>query len=115
MNFERNIKTIIIVLVIVIIAFSLIWFFYLKDTREDMLVKEAIVLVEQIENFRKENGYLPESLNDINYSGKTGADELFYTKFSEKNYTVSFVMSFDYNKIYYSDTKNWENGFREMK
>lgn len=111
----KNIKTVIIVLVIVLIAFPLIWFFLLKDTREDKLIKEANVLVEQIENFRKENGYLPESLNDINYKGKTGADELSYTKYSEKNYTVSFVMSIDYNKTYYSDTKTWENGFREME
>jgi len=115
MNSSKNIKIVIFGIAVALIAFSLIWFFLLKDTREERLVKEANALVEQIESFRKENGFLPESLNDINYGGKTGANELFYTKYSEKNYTVSFVMSIDYNKVYYSDTKNWENGFREME
>ncbi len=115
MNLSRNIKIVTIGIVVVLITFSLIWFFLLKDAREDRLVKDANILIVQIENFRKENGYLPESLNEINYVGKTGADELFYTKYSEKNYTVSFTMSIDYNKVYYSDTKKWENGFRKME
>mgnify|MGYP000913810386 CR=1 FL=1 len=115
MNVSKNIKIIIGLLGIGLVVFLLLYFFLLKDTREDRLIKEANVLIGKIENFRRENGHLPDSLNEISYSSKKGTDELFYTKYSETNYTVSFVMSIDYNKTYYSDTKTWENGFRKME
>ena len=111
---KKYIYLLIIILGILILLFCF-WFFYLRYEREHQLIKEGYILVEKIEKFRKENGYLPESLNDINYCGKAGTDELIYIKESEKNYTVSFVMSIDYNKTYYSDTKTWESGFREME
>ncbi len=37
---------------------------------------------------------------------KEGADALFYDVRSEYDYTISFGMSIDQNRFYYSDTKN---------
>jgi hypothetical protein len=98
----------------IICLFSL-WFFYLKDERENRLIKEGNVIVEKVEEFRQKNSRLPKSLEEIGLKEEEGADALYYDITSTTNYMISFGMSIDYNKTYYSDTKQWEDGSREMK
>ena len=107
-------KYILIVLGILILLFCF-WFFYLSHERERRLMKEGYRLVEKIEEFRTMQGRLPISLEEIGVEEKEGYYALFYDVRSECNYTISFGVSIDYNKFYYSDTKTWENGYREME
>ena len=55
------------------------------------------------------------TINEIGILEKENANALYYDVRNDTSYTVSFMMSIDYNKTYYSDTKEWENGYREMK
>ena|ERR1700748_2161205 len=101
---------------IILISLFCFWFFYLKDARENKLKKEGNELVQRIENFRTKNKRLPNSLQELgSKEEESGADAIFYDKRDSSNYTVSFAMSIDYNKFYYSDTKRWEDGYRAMK
>lgn len=111
---NKSMKIILISLISITCLFS-VWFFYLKDTRGNKLIKKGNVVVEKVEKYRQNNGKLPKSLEDIGIKEEDGVDAIFYDIQSENNYTISFVMSIDYNKTYYSDTKQWENGYRKMK
>lgn len=106
---KKNILTICI-----IISSILFYVFFIKESREERLTKEGDHLIEQIEKFRKENGRLPISFKEVDYEPKTGSEELYYN-LDSNNYTISFGMSIDYNKTYYSDIKQWSYKFREMK
>lgn len=102
-------------IILAMICLFCFWFFYLRNSRENRLEKEGNMLVQKIEAFRIENKRLPDSLEEIGTSEKEGSDALFYDKRDSLHYTVSFGMSIDYNKFYYSDTKTWEDGYRDMK
>lgn len=99
---------------VLIVLFSGFWFYYLKDERENRLTRKGNELVEKVEYFKRINGRLPKTLDEINVKMEEGLDELYYTPYNE-NYTISFSMSIDYNKTFYSDSKKWENSFRELK
>jgi hypothetical protein len=87
----------------------------LKDTRENELIKKGNDIVEKVELFKQEHNRLPISLEEIGLEEEQGANAIYYDIRSNSNYTVSFMMSIDYNKFYYSDTKQWENGYRKME
>lgn len=93
------------------------WFFYLKDARENRLIKEGNVLVKKIEAFKVEYKRLPISLEEIGVSEQDGVDALYYSKQDSlsENYMISFGTSLGESKIYFSDNKKWENFYREMK
>lgn len=92
------------------------WFFYLRTEREKRLEKEGNEIIRKIEEFRNENGKLPKSLEEIGVNILEGADALDYTIYKDSiNYTISFVISIDNSKIYYSDTKGWEDFYREIE
>ncbi len=78
-------------------------------------MKEGDALVERIEMFRTESKRLPNTLEDIGIEEREGADVLYYTKRDSSHYIVSFGMSLGESKFYYSDTKEWEEKYREMK
>lgn len=91
-------------------------FFWLKNAQENNLMREGNVIVLKIEQYRKTNNRLPNTLSDIGIKEKDEANPpLFYVKRNSVHYTVSFGISLDESKIYYSDTKKWEDGYREMK
>ncbi|WP_314313821.1 hypothetical protein [Hoylesella saccharolytica] len=105
-------KTYIIVSVVIL---TMLLFFFIKNKREKDLIQKGEDIVEKIELFRKKNHRLPKDLNEIGILEKENANALYYDVRNDTSYTVSFMMSIDYNKTYYSDTKEWENGYREMK
>lgn len=92
-----------------------IWFFYLRSARENRLMKAGDVLVERIEVFKAKQFRLPNSLEEIGIKEREGADVLYYDKRDSLHYTVSFGTSLGESKIYYSDSKRWEDRYREIK
>jgi len=103
----------IIYILVLLFAF---WFFHLRHERERYLIGRGKIIVEKIEEFRTTHGRLPNSLKEI---GEEEIDEgsyaLWYVIGSEYDYMLTFGISFDDNKYYYSDTKTWEVGRRLMR
>jgi hypothetical protein len=97
------------------ILLFLFWFLHLKDDRENRLIKEGDALIEKIEEFKAKNNRLPNSLEEIGLEERDGIDVLYYDKRDSLNYTVSFGTSLGESKFYYSDNKQWEDGYRAIK
>jgi hypothetical protein len=108
-------KKVFIILGIVLCLFCL-WFFYLRVERKDRLEKEGNQIVKKIEEYKKIYGKLPDSLDKIGINTMIGIDALDYYIYEDSvNYTISFIMSIDNSRIYYSDTGKWEDLYRKMK
>lgn len=90
-----------------------IWFFFLRTHREKKLIKEGNIIIEKIENYKLENNKLPESLGDIGIV-ETWDYPLYYQKEDSIYYILYFGMSFEENKTYYSDSKQWEDFYRTI-
>ncbi|GHT25483.1 hypothetical protein FACS189430_12080 [Bacteroidia bacterium] len=73
------------------------------------------IIIKKIELYKKANGVLPNSLQDI------GQDEIInnvlfcYDKVDSVNYVVWFGTTLGEGIYYYSDTQQWENRLRKMK
>ena len=107
-----------VVLFVLIIVFGLfcLWFFWLRNTKENRLMREGDVIVKKIEQYQSVKHRLPNTLTDIGITEKDESNPpLYYEKRDSIHYTVSFGISLDESKIYYSDTKKWEDSYREMK
>lgn len=111
----KNFKYILLTISGISVLLFYLWFFYFKDVRENKLIKKGNDIVEKIELFKQKHNRLPISLEYIGIEEEQGANAIYYDVRSNSNYTVSFMVSIDYNKFYYSDTKQWENGYRKMK
>ena len=98
----------------IIALFVIFWFFFVKDHREKRMTKEGNILVKKIEIFKSLKGRLPSSLHERGYEVKSGANEIYYEKHSDSTFSLSFIMSMDNNKTYYSDIDSWSYGYREM-
>jgi len=108
-------KVVLFVLIIVIGLFCF-WFFWLRNAKENRLMKEGGAIVKKIEHYQYVNHRLPNTLTDIGITEKDESNPpLYYEKRDSIHYTVSFGISLDESKIYYSDTKKWEDSYREMK
>lgn len=107
--------TIIKYIILSVVILAMLLFFFITSKREKDLTQRGEDIVEKIEFFRKENHRLPKDLNEIGILEEENANALYYDVRNDTSYTVSFMMSIDYNKTYYSDTKKWENGYREIK
>jgi hypothetical protein len=103
------------IIVGVVILAMLLFFFFITSKREKDLTQRGEDIVEKIELFRKENHRLPKDLNEIGILEEENSNALYYDIRNDTSYTVSFMMSIDYNRTYYSDTKQWEDGYREIK
>ncbi len=110
-------KTVFRILVISLIAFFIIWFFLLKDLRDNRLMKKGDNIIEKIEKFKVENNRLPNTLFEIGIVEKEGVDEIWYQIIDSTNcnYIIAYGVSMDRSKIYFSDSKKWENSFRYME
>jgi hypothetical protein len=71
-------------------------------------------IIVKIELFKKKNGKLPDQLSDLGIK-ETEQGPIYYEKRDSINYTVSFGTSMGESMIYYSDSKKWEELYREMK
>ena len=107
--------TIIKYIILSVVILAMLLFFFITSKREKDLTQRGEDIVEKIEFFRKENHRLPKDLNEIGILEEENSNALYYDIRNDTSYTVSFMMSIDYNKTYYSDTKKWENGYRDIK
>lgn len=107
--------TIIKYIILSVVILAMLLFFFITSKREKDLTQRGEDIVEKIEFFRKENHRLPKDLNEIGILEEEISNALYYDIRNDTSYTVSFMMSIDYNRTYYSDTKQWEDGYREIK
>lgn len=107
--------TIIKYIILSVVILAMLLFFFITSKREKDLTQRGEDIVEKIEFFRKENHRLPKDLNEIGILEAENSNALYYDIRNDTSYTVSFMMSIDYNRTYYSDTKQWEDGYREIK
>ena len=107
--------TIIKYIILSVVILAMLLFFFITSKREKNLTQRGENIVEKIELFRKENHRLPKDLNEIGILEEENSNALYYDIRNDTSYTVSFMMFIDYNRTYYSDTKQWEDGYRETK
>ncbi len=107
-------KKIFAIITIAMLLFFILFFIF-KDEREKELTDKGDQIIEKIEAFRQEHHKIPKTLNEVGFTNDDGANMLFYDVYNDTTFTLSFIMSMDYNKTYYSDVKQWEYGYRELK
>ncbi len=95
---------------------TLFYFLGCEGNRESNLTHQGNEFVRKIELYKKTNSTLPKSLSDIGIIVRDECDPpIYYDKKDSIHYTLSFVIVLGESKIYYSDTKKWEEKYREMK
>lgn len=110
----KNKKYFLLLLLFIVSAF-LFLYVTLKNEDEKKLIKEGNKLVKSIEAFKYKNNRLPSTLDEIGIAEKEGLNVLYYSKRDSTHFTISFPVSAEQHKFYYSDSKCWEVGYREMK
>jgi hypothetical protein len=71
--------------------------------------KKANEIIKKVESYRKKNGVLPNSLEDIGEE-TTMDGPVYYDKIKSDLYVVSFSLnSVGESCTYYSDTKKWND------
>ena len=81
-----------------------------------MLIENGNLVVEKIESYRKSNNRLPNSLSALGIVlSDEGSQPFYYERRDNSNYIVYFGTTLGESKIYFSDSKKWENFNRQMK
>jgi hypothetical protein len=93
-----------------ILAGSVFYVFFLRDAHDCKLIKQGDEIISKVEDFRKKNGTLPESLSALGLN-ETEAGPLYYEKKDSINYIVYYNIGFDESNTYKSSTKKWEKSF----
>ena len=99
--------TLLIIFVIFTLLFSF-WFFYLRTERDRRLIKKGNIIVEKIEEFKNVHGRLPDDLSEIGIPDIMGGiDTLYYDKYDDFYYTISFGQGLGDSTIFRSDIMQW--------
>jgi len=98
-----------VVLAVSLCGLFLVWFFYFRVSREEKLIEKGNLIITKIERFKAAFNKLPNSLEDVGLKEELGVDALYYQKKDSINYILSFGTILGESKIYYSDTKTWED------
>lgn len=94
------------IIVLLVLAFSLVLYFrYVENKKYE---KQGIELVIKVEEYRKQNSRLPNSVTDLGLAEPMGVGP-YYEKKDSLNYVVFFNIGFDNTKTYYSKTKEWKD------
>lgn len=75
--------------------------------RETILIQHGNELIEQIENFKKDKGRLPNTLEDLNIEEKMEGP-LYYERKDSTRYIVWFGAGLGESVTYDSNQKKWE-------
>lgn len=110
----KNKKVLLITLFCVLILF-LIWYYILRTYRENKLEIEGNNIIYKIEHYVQLNDTLPPNLLVLGINDTNDSFPFYYETFGCNNYILSFGLSIDESKTYYSDSKKWEYGYREIK
>ena len=84
-------------------------YYYLRSNEMQDYKGKGIALITEIEEFRNQNGRLPNNLDELNLSSEMGEGP-YYEKLNSKVYSVYFNIGFDTKYIYQSDQKSWRKG-----
>ena len=114
---DQQVITIVKLFIPIVLISVLLFLTCTSFVREINARKRANAIVAQIEDYRKCNGKLPNTLDDIQglselEEEKRGFYAVLYEKIDETYYVVSYGKSFDENWYYYSDTKEWIDRYR---
>ena len=105
---KRILKIITLIISGIIISIVPFYFFYLKDARDNKLIKEGELLKIKVENYKKEHHKLPESLLDLGIV-ETMEGPLYYQKRDSLNYIIWYGKSLGESNTYHSDSQKWED------
>jgi len=101
-------KKIVISLIIGIVAiFGAIYVF--NRLENSSYKSEGENFISKIEDYKKNKGKLPETINDLDESNKEMGEGPYYRKIDESTYNVYFNIGFDNQIIYDSKTKKWKD------
>lgn len=106
-------KKLLTIAVILVIGSVLIYFLFLRDSRENLLKTQGNELISEIEKYKVERGVLPENLAAIGVN-ETDDFPLYYQKYDSSNYIIWFGTSLGESITYFSDSKKWEEHFRAI-
>lgn len=93
----------------------LIWYMIIRPYRENKLEVEGNEIIGKIECYIKQNGTPPDSLLEVGINDCDVFFPFYYQKIGCCNYILSFSITIDESKIFYSDSDRWEYGYREME
>jgi len=106
----------------VALTLFIFWAIYLSPDSEHGRIRKGNAIVMRIENYKLNNGRYPDSLGDIGMHSNRdwdaygeGANAIYYEKKDTGHYIVYFGTTLGESKIYYSDSKKWEDLNRPMK
>jgi hypothetical protein len=103
----RN-KKLILLSVIIVLALAALLVFYFRYSESKKYEKQGIELISKIEEYRKQNNKLPNTVADLGLVEPMNQGP-YYEKKDSLNYIVFFNIGFDNSKIYSSQTKEWKN------
>lgn len=92
-----------------------LWYYFLRPYREKKLEAEANDIIIKIEQYAQLNDTLPSNLLVLGINDTNDSFPFYYETFDCNNYILSYGLSIDESKTYYSDSKKWEYGYREIK
>jgi hypothetical protein len=99
---------------ITLIKLSILFAFFFSCSHLEQNKKAGNEIIKKIELYKKTNGFLPNSLQEIGQNEVIN-DVLFcYEKVDSADYIVWFGTSLGEGIYYYSDTKKWENRLRKI-
>jgi hypothetical protein len=96
----------IIFISIICLALLGLTYAYLVDEEISNYKKKGTSLIVKIEKYKKKYKSMPDSFPILN-SGHYNYDGPYYSKLDSMNYKVYFIIGFDNQYVYYSNTKSW--------
>jgi hypothetical protein len=95
---------------LVVIIYLILWFFVFTDFGDDKRIKLVYDAVTKIEEYRIQNGKLPEKISETGLPEPLENDPPWYTKLNHKDYVIYFPGStLGESTTYYSNTKQWQD------
>ena len=100
----------IIIILIPIIFLLMAWVLGWKSLEDKSLKKEGEYMAIKIEEYRNQNGKLPEKISETGLPEPLENDPPWYTKLNDKDYVIYFPGStLGESTTYYSNTKQWQD------
>ena len=97
-------------------VFILIFFLSTCDNKEKMLIEMGNDFVNKIELYKKSTGRLPSTLAEVGIVIKDEANPpVYYERKDSSHFIIWFGTTLGESKIFYSDSRRWEDFYREMK
>ena len=98
------------------IVFVILLFFMIECQNESAMIKRGNEIVSKIECYRNLRSQVPDSLQQIGIKIIDEDNPPFqYEKKGEDNYILYFSNGVGESKIYYSDTRQWEDFIRKIE